>query len=214
MARKPKSTADLTIIYRRVSTIQQDDASQLPDLKKWAEGRAGTIVWELDKFTGKTFDRPGWNRVWAEIEAGSVKQLVVWRLDRLGRSTRELVNLFAELKKRGVKLISLRENIDLDSISGQLLADILAAVASFETELRRERIMAGIAAAKAKGKVCGGRETGSLNAKTAKAFTTILELDAKGVPRAQIARAVDVTLPTVYKILRENGRKIRTKIEA
>jgi DNA invertase Pin-like site-specific DNA recombinase len=73
-------------VYVRVSSKKQDTRSQEPDLKRWVEAYAASINvrWYRDKVTGKTMDRPGWNRLEADIAAGKVCKLVVWRLDRLG----------------------------------------------------------------------------------------------------------------------------------
>ena len=83
-------------IYVRVSTRKQDTRSQEPDLKRWIEAYAdGTpVTWYRDKATGKTMDRPGWKRLEAAIDAGRVKTVVVWRLDRLGRTASGLCKLF------------------------------------------------------------------------------------------------------------------------
>jgi len=76
-------------IYMRVSSRQQDTRSQEPDLKRWAEAYADTPVkWYTDKFSGKTMDRPGWRRLEADMIAGMVSKIVVWRLDRLGERGR------------------------------------------------------------------------------------------------------------------------------
>ena len=74
-------------IYLRVSSRRQDTRSQEPDLKRWADAYADAPVkWYTDKFTGKTMDRPGWKRLEADIIAGRLSKIVVWRLDRLGRT--------------------------------------------------------------------------------------------------------------------------------
>lgn len=73
-------------VYVRVSSKQQDQRSQAPDLKRWADAQEGEVVWYRDKFTGKTMNRPGMQKVLAAVEAGRVGSIVVWRLDRLGRT--------------------------------------------------------------------------------------------------------------------------------
>ena len=77
-----------TAIYLRVSSKQQDHASQLPDLERWAAAHHGPVQWHRDKFTGKTMDRPGMHKLLDDLRAGKVERIVVWRLDRLGRTTR------------------------------------------------------------------------------------------------------------------------------
>ena len=103
-------------VYPRVSTKAQDTKSQEPDLKRWVEAFADLPVkWYPDKFTGKTMDRPGWNRLEADVKAGKVSKIVVWRLDRLGRTTAGLSALFEDLQRRKVGLVSMKEGLDLDT---------------------------------------------------------------------------------------------------
>ena len=92
-------------IYVRVSTKRQDTKSQEPELKRWAKAQRGTVRWYRDKFTGKTMQRPGWGRLMKAVEAGHVSRVVVWRLDRLGRTAKGLTALFEELRARRVGLV-------------------------------------------------------------------------------------------------------------
>src|SRR6478736_10464348 len=98
-------------LYVRVSSKQQDTASQKPDLQKWASAQRQSVKWYSDKFTGKTMDRPAWNRLTEDMQAGKVSAIVCWRLDRLGRTARGLTALFAELAERKVNLVSLKDGI-------------------------------------------------------------------------------------------------------
>src|SRR3954468_20447878 len=148
-------------IYVRVSSNRQDHRSQLPDLERWAAAQSLPVVYYRDKFTGKTMERPGWQKLQAAIDRGEVATVACWRLDRLGRTARGLTALFAELQERGVNLVSLREGIDLSTPAGRMLANMLASVAQFETECRAERVLAGQAAARAAGKTWGGRKEGT-----------------------------------------------------
>ena len=120
-----------TAIYVRVSSKQQDHASQLPDLERWADAFASeSVKWYRDKFTGKTMDRPGWNRLEADMVAGKIARIVVWRLDRLGRTAAGLTALFEDLQRRGVGFESIRDKIDLSTAAGRLMANVLAIVPS------------------------------------------------------------------------------------
>jgi len=94
------------------------------------------------------------------VRAGEVKRIVVWRLDRLGRTARGILELCDELQTFGVTLVSLKEGIDLSTPAGRLMISILASMAQFETEVRGERVKAGIAAAKARGQKWGGSKKG------------------------------------------------------
>ncbi len=137
-------------IYVRVSTEDQTTASQLPDLTKWAEAAGGPAQWYHDKFTGRKLDRPGMTELLADVKAGRVAQIVVWRLDRLGRTCKGLCALFEDLTAAGVGLVSLRDGFDLSSPAGKLHAQILAAVAEYETEVRADRVRSGIEAIREK----------------------------------------------------------------
>ena len=141
----------ITAIYVRVSTKQQKTASQEADLERWvnAQDLDGQVKWYRDKFTGKSMDRPQWNNLQASIDRGEVDKLVVWRLDRLGRTASGLCKLFEDLQAKKVRLISLKDAIDLGTPSGRLMANMLASIAAYETEIRGERVMAGQAAARA-----------------------------------------------------------------
>ena len=143
----------ITGIYMRVSTAQQSTASQKPDLQRWIDAqdpdKLGKVVWYRDKSTGTNTDRPGWQKLQRAIDRGQVQRVVCWRLDRLGRSASDLCRLFDQLKAKKINLISLKESIDLKSAGGRLLANIMASVAAFETELRAERVKAGQIVARA-----------------------------------------------------------------
>jgi DNA invertase Pin-like site-specific DNA recombinase len=190
-------------VYLRVSSKSQDVASQEQDLKRWAAAHAEPIEWYRDSFTGKTMDRPGFNRLERQIVAGNVSTLVVWRLDRLGRTAKGLTALFDDLFQRKVNLISLRDGLDLSTPAGRLMANVLASVAAYETEVRSERQMAGIAAAKANGKRFG-RPPGTRKSRIEPSKRqAVLEHKAAGWKVADIARAVGLARKTVYVVLRE-----------
>lgn len=139
----------MKIGYARVSTDEQN-----LDLQKDALRRAGCQIVFCDQgISGTTFDRPGLERALRRLKKGGV--LVVWRLDRLGRSLGKLVDLVTYLEQQNVKFESLTENISTDSSSGVLLFHMMAAMAQFERTLISERTKAGIQAAKARGKKHG-----------------------------------------------------------
>lgn len=142
----------ITGIYVRVSSKTQDHASQLPDLERWVAGHDGPVQWHRDKFTGKSMTRPGMDKLLDDLRAGKIERIVCWRLDRLGRTTKGLCQLFDELNERKVDLVSLRDGFSLASPAGRLHARILASVAEYETEVRAERVAAGQAVARRKGK--------------------------------------------------------------
>ncbi len=190
-------------LYARVSKRngKQDVRSQLPDLERWAAAQDQPVRWYRDQFTGRTMDRPGWNRLQAAIDAGEVSTIVCWRLDRLGRTARGLTALFDDLLKRKVGLVSLRDGLDLTTPAGKLMAHILASCAEYETEIRAERILAGQAAARAAGKVWGGGKPGRRVTLTVEKEQTIKLLREQGKGISEIARVVGLSRPTVYRAL-------------
>lgn len=190
-------------IYLRVSSAKQEHRSQKPDLEHWANGQTDTVRWYRDKASGKTMDRPAWNKLQKAISEKKVSQLVVWRLDRLGRTASGLTALFEELRRLKVNLVSLKDGLDLSTPAGRLMANVLASVAAYEIEVRGERVKAGQAVARAAGKKWGGRKPGTRIKLTAAKEDVIRDLKAKGTPITEIARTVEVSRPTVYAVLNQ-----------
>ena len=191
-----------TAIYVRVSSKAQDHASQLPDLERWVAAHDGAVQWYRDKFTGKTMDRPGMEKLLTDLRTGLVERIVVWRLDRLGRTTRGLCQLFDELGEKKVDLVSLKDGFSLASPAGRLHARILASVAEYETEVRAERVAAGQAVARRKGKKWGGSKKGWRWKVTDDQVQAIREMKAAGKKVTHIARVTGLSRPTVYRVLR------------
>ena len=127
--------------------------------------------------------------------------IVVWRLDRLGRTAKGLTALFADLREKRINLVSIKDGLDLSTSAGRLMANVLASVAQFETEIRAERILAGQAAARAAGKVWGGGKPGRLIKLNPDKIKTIKRMKQAGDKITAIARAVSVSRPTVYSVL-------------
>ncbi|MEX2310135.1 MAG: recombinase family protein [Pirellulales bacterium] len=191
-------------IYVRVSSKKQNLHSQLPDLKRWAASQDQPVKFYHDKFTGRTMDRPGWNKLETAMQEGRVSTIVVWRLDRLGRTCKGLVTLFDELRERKVNLVSLREHIDFATPAGRMMANVIAAMAEFESELRAERVLAGQAAARANGVRWGGSTKGRRKA-TDTQSKMIMRMKAEGETIVNIAKAVGLSRPTVYKCLADHA---------
>jgi len=193
-------------IYTRVSTDEQTHASQQPDLDRWAAAHDGPFERYADTASGRTMQRPGWQRLTAAITAGRVHTVVVWRLDRLGRTAAGLTTLFEELQRRKINLVSIRDGFDLRTAAGRLMANMLASVAQFEAEVISERIRAGIAKAKANGKRWGGGKPGRRKV-TPEQTKTIHRLKADGTPIARIAKTVGLSRPTIYDVLDEKKNR-------
>lgn len=146
--------------YVRVSRGSQHLESQRPEIERWCAVNAPNAVFFEDKGTGKNFNRPGFIRMMGLVQSGHIDRIVIWRLDRLGRTASGLTQLFDELRAAKVNLVSLRDGFDLESAAGRLMANVLASVASFETELRGERVRAGLDVMKAKGRTAKGDRPG------------------------------------------------------
>lgn len=195
-----------TAIYVRVSTKAQDTRSQEPDLKKWAEAfGGGEVEWYRDKASGKTMDRPEWNRLEQDIRTGKVSTIAIWRLDRLGRTASGLTSLFDDLQVRKVNLVSIRDGLDLSTSAGRLMANVLASVAQYENEVRGERVRAGQAKAKAQGKRWGGSKAGVRKKVDATKERLILQLKEQGESVSSIARNLHLSRPTIYSVLNGNA---------
>ena len=190
-------------IYVRVSSKQQDTRSQEHDLRRWAEalGDDQCVVWYTDKSTGTNMNRPGWRKLEADIRAGRVSKLVIWRLDRLGRTVLGVTQLIEELRQHKVNLVSLKEGFDLETPAGRLMVNMLLSFAQFETECRAERQLAGIEAAKAAGKSWGGSKPGRTTNRIAERAETVCRMRADGESVTRISKLLQISRPTVYKLL-------------
>jgi DNA invertase Pin-like site-specific DNA recombinase len=160
-----------------------------------------------DKVSGSRADRPGLEKCLAALDEGDV--LVVYKLDRLGRSLRHLVDLVEDLQKRGVGLKSLQDGIiDTTTASGKLIFGIFSVIAEFERELIRERTHTGLAAARVRGRK-GGRKP--LAADDPKVLLTKMHYLEGQKSIAEICELLSISPPTVYRRLRAAGVKIGAK---
>lgn len=152
-------------VYARVSTFDQKPENQVQELRKYAKRRGFKIVHEyIDYASGAKESRPAIDQLMRDARAGAFDVVLVWKLDRLGRSLQHLIQVIAELKKLGIDFITSTQEIDTTTASGRLVFHIFGAIAEFERELIRERIFIGIARAKHEGKHTG-RPKGSLDKK-------------------------------------------------
>jgi DNA invertase Pin-like site-specific DNA recombinase len=201
-----------TAYYSRVSTSRQDTESQKADMNAHAAHEREKAQVELfeDTFTGKSMDRPDWNRLWAKVLAGKVQRIVVWRLDRLGRTVSGLSKLFEELQERKVSLVSLRDGLDLATPAGRLMAHVLASVAAYELEVRADRQRAGISAVRAaNGGRCtwGGRKVGQRITLTEEKERAVQEMLSSGKTVTEIARLLGIARKSVYVILKRQPQQ-------
>lgn len=176
--------------YARVSTLEQD-----PALQHDALAAAQCVRVFTDRASGALDERVELARVLDHAREGDT--VVVWRLDRLGRSLRHLVDTIAALERRGVGFRSLSESIDTTTPGGKLAFHIFAALAEFERDLIRERTRAGLEAARAR-----GRNGGRPSVMTAEKLRVARELyDAREHTTAQIAEVLGVSRATLYRHL-------------
>jgi DNA invertase Pin-like site-specific DNA recombinase len=184
----------MLIGYARVSTVEQDLRLQTEQLRKLG---CNPILTEIA--SGARGDRP---RLREAIEKlGPDDTLVVWKLDRLGRSVKGLVDFVAELGERKAHLRSVTDNISTTDAHGKFFFHVMAAFAEMERELIIERTRAGLAAAKTRGRL-GGRP----RVMTTKKVEVARKLLADGMPIRDVAETLEVSIPTLYRWLPANAR--------
>lgn len=177
----------MLIGYARVSTGDQN-----LDLQKNALVRAECEQIFEDTASGKNSRRPGLRRAIRCLKPGD--SLVVWKLDRLGRSVRDLITLVSELQARGVNFRSLTDSIDTSTPAGRFFFHVMSALAEMERELIVERTRAGLAAAREQGRVGGRRRV--MTEEVVERCRRMLE---NGATRHQIADVIGVGVKTIYK---------------
>lgn len=190
----------MKIGYARVSTSDQN-----LDLQKDALEKAGCTKIFVDEISGTVAKREGLDKAKEVLREGD--ELIVWRLDRLGRSIRDLIDWVNHLEEEGIGFKSLQESIDTTTSSGKLVFHIFAALAEFERNLIRERTNAGLAAARARGRL-GGRKK-SLNAKERKRIVEMYQRKNQTVK--QICEMMNITKPTLYAYVREEQANPKAK---
>ena len=181
----------MLIGYARVST-----EDQRLDLQHDALTQAGCERVFVDVASGKLSDRSGLTKALDFVRNGDT--LVVWKLDRLGRSLRHLIDTVSALEARGIGFRSMQESIDTTTSGGKLVFHVFGALAEFERDLVRERTNAGLAAARARGRR-GGRPTILDATRTALARSLCAE---RGVGVGEVATAFGVSRSTLYRHLR------------
>ena len=184
----------MNIGYARVSTQDQNLELQLDALEK-----AGCEQTFQEKFTGKNKDRPEFNFCLKSLRKGDV--LVVWKLDRLARSLKDLVEIISNLENKGVGFRSLTESIDTTSPGGKLIFHIFGALSEFEHSLIRERTLEGLKAARARGRK-GGRKP-ALSQQDVKKAAAMLKDSL--ITKTEVAEHFKVSRLTLNKSLAREG---------
>ncbi len=180
-------TTALKIGYARVSTRDQN-----LDLQTAALRAAGCAKIYEDTISGAKRERPGLDRALEHLRAGDT--LVVWKLDRLGRSVKDLVEMVGELEKRGVHFQSVTDSIETATPAGRFFFHVMASLAQMERELLVERTRAGLDAARAQGRV-GGRKRAMTDSK----LEAAKKLLASGAAPREVAANLGISVPTLYR---------------
>lgn len=145
-------------LYARVSTLNgQNPEMQLTELREYSSRRGWQITEEYvdEGVSGSKESRPALNRMMADAQQRKLDAILVWKIDRFGRSLKHLVNALSNLESYGVAFISLRDNLDLSAPSGRLMFQIIGAMSEFEKSLIQERVCCGLKNARAHGKQLG-----------------------------------------------------------
>ena len=186
--------------YARVSTEDQNLSLQIDALKA-----AGCEKIFKEKISGAKADRPELTKLLEQVREEDT--VVVWKLDRLGRSLSHLIQTVAGFREAKVGFKSLKESIDTSNAIGKFIFYLFAVLAEFERDMIRERTNAGLAAPRARG-IIGGRRPGITPELLKKAPTAATLYRAKTTPVDEIARQLSISKPTLYKLLKHEGVEI------
>jgi DNA invertase Pin-like site-specific DNA recombinase len=188
-------------LYARVSTLNgQNPEMQLSELREYAARRGWTITEEFvdQGVSGCKESRPALNRLMADARRRRFEIIACWKIDRFGRSLKQLVNALADLESYGVAFVSLRDNLDLSSPSGRLMFQIIGAMSEFEKALVQERVACGLRNAVRNGKTLG-------RPKRIVDRDRILAMKAEGMSLRDIADKLGVGYGTVRMRLAQVG---------
>ena len=186
--------------YCRVSTARQKTDSQVAEIKKWLKANdydQDQVEWYVDHESGKTLDRPEFNRLQQDIFSGRMKTVVCWKLDRLSRRLKDGVTLLADWCERNIKVVVITQMIELSGAVGRMIAAVMLGLAEIELEYRHQRQVAGIEVAKSKG-VYQGRKRGTFKATPLRAQ----ELRSRGLKVGEIATALGTSTRTILRYLK------------
>ena len=188
-----------TAVYIRVSSVDQNSALQREELEQYIQVRGWTLVQTYeDTMSGAKSARPGLNRLLADAAARRFDAVIVWKLDRFGRSLVDCLSHIQTLERHGVRFLAITQGLDTNQNdpAGRFLLHILGAAAEFERSLIKERVAAGIKAAKKAGKVLG-------RPKRIFDRSEVHELRRQGLSIRDISKRLDVGMGTVTRTLAE-----------
>ncbi len=186
-------------IYARVSTHdQQTLPMQLEKMKEYIDHRGWTLAAEVEEVGSGAKTRPKREELLRMAKRREIDAILVWKLDRFGRSLADLVMTLNELREIGVVFVSLTESLDFSTPSGRAMAGMLSTFAEFERDIIRERVKAGIASAREKGKTHGRPQT------AAKKKDEVIKLykKGKGLNKSEISRRLKISRASVISFLK------------
>jgi len=191
------------IFYSRVSTTHQNPELQEREIKAFILTKGYQFIKGYCDvgYSGSKASRPELNRLMESARRKEFDILIVWKLDRLARSLSHLIALITELNALDIELISLRDSIDFTTIQGRLMFGIFASLAEFERELIRERVIAGLANAKAKGIKLGrkrDRDDGAIISLRRQGLTIRAIADRLGVSTGKVQRALEFCIDNLH----------------
>jgi len=188
LTQEPPLTIARVALYARVSTCNgQDPEMQLRELREYSSRRGWSITSEyIDQVSGSKESRPQLNQLMTDAHRRKFDAVLVWKIDRFGRSLKHLVNALADLCAYGIAFVSFRDNLDLSTPSGRLMFQIIGAMAEFERSLIQERVKAGLRNARAKGKKFG-RPRAQIDAER------VAALRRDGLSWSQVCRTLNVS---------------------
>ncbi len=187
--------------YIRISDKDQNSAGQREAVQSWLVANGydmASVEWYEDVESGRKMSRSALDRLQKAIFAGKVKTVVVFKIDRLARRLIEGLNLLSDWCNRGVRFISITQQVDVSGTMGRMVAALLLGFAEIEWEYRKERQEVGIAVAKREG-VYKGRKVGSTKGEPER----VKELGAKGLKPSEIKEATGLSLATIYRYLKD-----------
>jgi DNA invertase Pin-like site-specific DNA recombinase len=181
-------------LYMRVSTDSQDAAHQLPELQRYVDFHKWTVteIYTDEGVSGRKSSRPALDRMMADARSKKFDVVVVFKLDRLGRSAKHLLSVLDELNSFGIGFASVTQGIDTTNAAGRLLFTVLGAMAEFESSLISERTRAGLNTARTSGKTLGR--------KVSIDYERVKAMRAEGLTQAAIAAALDISIDSVRRI--------------
>lgn len=182
-----------TAIYLRVSTCHQTVKSQERELKEYCERQGSKIVkiYKDEGMSGSNGNRPALNEMLADARKGRFDIVAVWKIDRLARSTADLLCILTDLRNAGVDFCSTTQAIDTSTSYGKMVMTFLGAIAEFESDIIKERVKSGLLRARAEGKQLG-------RPRKAVDIGRALELRQQGMGYKKIARILNVPKSTLY----------------